>query len=516
MKLILTVSSLGISLLLVVTSCCENKCQTSEGLTNTAQGSHQHQPESPAEASIKQSLVRINSTIQKWSAVQPWDKTAPTKRQAMGVVISENCVLTTAEMAADATYIEFENTEGTRRLPAKVLAIDYEANLALLEPDNGDSESFFIDLQAISLGDPVKIGERVDVWQLEDSGMPIITDAIIQSVDIVSSFAQGHFFLTYEAKGSMQSASNSFTVPVIHQGKLLGLLTSYDAKDQIIDIIPPEIIRAFIDDAADGEYRGFPSLGIAITSTVDPNFRDWLKLSDDVGGLYVTKIRKGSAAEHAGLEKGDVIIEINGNAVGRRGYYTDSRYGRLYWSHLIRGSLKIGDEVTLKILRGGKEVTKTAVLDRPGERLVAHYTYDQAPSYLVKGGLIFQELTATYLKAFGNEWESKAPLNLLDVLASPEDYEEGRNHVVILSATIPTPATTGYEQLRNFIVTKVNGKSIPDIDALIEAFTHPDSEGLHTIEFADGPPKTIYLDASLSDLVDAELLKRGIPSLSKK
>ena len=183
---------------------------------------------------------------------------------------------------------------------------------------------------------------------------------------------------------------------------------------------------------------------------------------------------------------------------------------------MIRGSLKIGDEATLKILRGGKEVIKTAVLDRPGERLVAHYTYDQAPRYLVKGGLIFQELTATYLKAFGNDWESKAPLNLLDVLSSPEDYEEGRNHVVFLSATIPTPATTGYEQLRNFIVTKVNGKNIPDIDALIEAFGHPDADGLHTIEFADGPPKSIYLDATLSDRVDAELLKRGIPSLSKK
>ncbi len=513
MKFTPTLPALAIALQFIVTSCCENKCQTADPQPDSDE-SLQTAPR--ARDSIKKSLVRINSTIQTWSASQPWDKSAPTNRRALGVLISENCVLTTAEMAADASYIELENADSTRKLPAKVIAIDYEANLALLEPNNGDSKSFFSELESISLGNPATIGDRVDVWQLEDSGMPIITNATIQTADIVSSFAQGHFFLTYEAKGSMQSASNSFTVPVIHQGELLGLLSSYDAKDQIIDIIPPEIIRSFIDDAADGKYEGFPSLGIAITSTVDPNFREWLRLSDDVGGLYITEVRNGSAAQKAGLEKGDVIIEVDGKAIGRRGYYTDARYGRLYWSHLIRGSLKTGDRVELKILRQGQEVSKTATLARPGKRLVAHYTYDQAPRYLVKGGLIFQELTATYLKAFGNDWETKAPLNLLDVLASPEDYEEGRNHLVFLSAVIPTPATTGYEQLRHFIVTNVNGHEIADIQSLIEAFKTPDSDGLHTIEFADGPPKTIYLESSISDLVDAELLKRGIPSLMRQ
>ena len=314
----------------------------------------------------------------------------------------------------------------------------------------------------------------------------------------------------------MQSASNSFTVPVVRNGKLLGLLSSYDSKDQIIDIIAPEIIRAFLSDSADGEYTGFPSLGIAITSTVDPNFRDWLKLPDDVGGLYVTKVRKESAAQKAGLEKGDVIININDKPIGRRGYYTDEQYGRLYWSHLIRGSLKLGDEVELTILRGGQQKIIKATPARPEEPLVARDTYDQAPLYLIKGGLIFQELTASYLKAFGKDWQSKAPLNLLDIFMTPEDYEQGRNKIVFLSATIPTPATTGYERLRNFIIDNVNGQAIADISSLIKAFENPGPDGLHTIEFAEGPPKTIYLDASISDSVDAELLKRGIPALFRQ
>lgn len=511
-------SSLLLTLLLFqLSSCCKNQSypantEQEEPLPEDIKIDESHL----AKDSIKDSLVRINSTIQSWSAIQPWDKSPPTNRRALGVLLSDRRVLTTAEMAADATYIELENADSTRTIPAKVVAIDYEANLALLEPDNGDIESFFSDLKPLSIGQAATIGDQVDVWQLEDNGMPIITKANIQSVDIVSSFASGHFFLTYEAKGSMQSASNSFTVPVIRNGKLLGLLSTYDAKDQIIDVIAPEIIGAFLSDTADGNYNGFPSLGIAITSTVDPNFRDWLKLSEEVGGLYVTKVRKNSSAQKAGLQKGDVIIDINGKPIGRRGYYTDDLYGRLYWSHLIRGSLKIGDEVKLNILRDGEQIQLSATLERPADQLVPTHTFDQAPRYLVKGGLIFQELTATYLKAFGKNWESKAPLNLLDVLSSPEDYEDGKDRVVFLSATIPTPATTGYERLRNFVIKKVNGQDIADIPSLINAFKQPVPDQIHTIEFAEGPPKTIYLDAMLSDMVDTELLKRGIPSLARQ
>jgi S1-C subfamily serine protease len=505
-----------LSLLFVFSSCCDkNSCQNEKKSSKLTQQSIIDAASSDTSA-VRQSLVRINSTIQIWSASQPWDKSAPKKRRALGALLEGNRVLTTAEMAADATYIELENADNTRIIPAKVVAIDYEANLALLEPDNGDTDSFFKDLKPLRLGSSAKIGDRVDVWQLEDNGMPIVTDAVIQSVDIVSSFANGHFFLTYEAKGSMQSASNSFTVPVIRNGKLLGLLSSYDSKDQIIDIIAPEIIQAFIADTSDGDYVGFPSLGIGISSTVDPNFRDWLKLSDDLGGLYVTKIRKDSAAQKAGLEKGDVIININDKAIGRRGYYTDQQYGRLYWSHLIRGSLKQGDTLELTILRGGEQKQIMATLTRPEEPLVARDTYDQAPVYLIKGGLIFQELTATYLKAFGKDWQAKAPLNLLDIMMTPEDYEKDRNKIVFLSAVIPTPATTGYERLRNFIINKVNGQTIADISTLIDAFKKPGTDGLHTIEFAEGPPRTIYLDASIADTVDTELLKRGIPALSRE
>ncbi len=468
-----------------------------------------------AATAVQNALVRVTSTQQTWSTSQPWDKSRPSSRSALGVFLKNNHILTTAEMAANSTYIELENADSTRTLAAKVIAIDYESNLALLAPTNTDEKSFLSGLQPLELGQSANIGDTVGVWQLEDNGMHLITNAIIQGADIVSSFTSGNYFLTYEAKGSLQSTSSSYSLPVIKDGKLLGMLSSYDSKDQIIDIIAPEIITAFLADTADGNYEGFPSLGISINSTVDPNFRLWLKLSEDGGGLYITKVSKGSSAENAGILKGDVLVSVAGKPIGRRGYYDDDKYGRLYWSHLIRGSHKVGDSLKVTVLRKGEKKELTATLARPVKRLIPAHTIDQAPSYLVKGGFIFQELSTTYLTGFGKDWQSTAPLNLLDALSSPEDYEEGRNKLVFLSATVPTPATTGYERIRNYIIAKVNGQKISDIPALIKAFETPGTDGLHTIEFAEGRPKTIYLDAKASDAIDAELLKRGIPKLSR-
>jgi len=95
---------------------------------------------------------------------------------------------------------------------------------------------------------------------------------------------------------------------------------------------------------------------------------------------------------------------------------------------------------------------------------------------------------------------------------NPDDHAEGRRRVVFLSGAIPTPATIGYERLRNLIVAKVNGRKIEDTASLVEAFKHP-TDGLHSIEFED-EDFTIYLDERMSDGVDGQLMQRGIPHLS--
>ncbi len=90
----------------------------------------------------------------------------------------------------------------------------------------------------------------------------------------------------------------------------------------------------------------------------------------------------------------------------------------------------------------------------------------------------------------------------------------GRNRLVILSRTIPTEATLGYERISSVIVTKVNGKEIADIPSLVNAFKTPEKNGIHTIE-VDNVLKKLYLDAETAAKVEANFLKQGLPSLSR-
>jgi S1-C subfamily serine protease len=465
---------------------------------------------------IKTSVVRVNSTQQSWNPAQPWEKNTPSQRRALAAIIAPQRVLTTAELVADATFLELESPDGTHFAQAKVIAVDYEANLAVLGPvSEREGEILFANSTVLEVAPPPKIGQTLEIVQIEDNGVSLLTPGTLQSVDVSSNFLVGHNFLTFLVKASMQSAASSYSLPVLQNGKLAGVLISYNAKDQICDVASTDIVARFIKGSSNGDYKSFPSLGVSTARTEDSSFRQWLKLNDTQGGLYINSVRSGGAAETSGVRKGDVLLAIDGQAVDRRGYYQHPNYGRLHWGHLIRGGKSSGDVITLSLQREGQPLEIKATLTREEEssKLVPTYNFGKAPNFLVKGGLVFQELSRPLLESFGENWQSRAPLNFLDALKNPEKYEDKVDRVIFLSGSIPTPATVGYESLRNLIVAKVNGKEIKNMKSLIDAF-QDNIEELHSIEFKE-EDFTIHLDDEVATSVDTQLLKRGITRLSR-
>ncbi len=466
----------------------------------------------PLLAGPEKSVIRVNSTIQNFSASQPWEKAPSRSRRGLGTILPGNRILTTAAMATDATYIELQSADSTQTVTAKVSMIDYDANLALLVPDS--EPGFLAKLTPAEIAAPPKPGEQLSLLQFENNGDPLSTTGTIRSMELLSTFVTGRYFLCYTLKASMQTSGNSFTLPAFVDGKLAGILTSYDAKDQISDLISVDIIAAFLKDASDGKYEGFPSLGVGTTTTEDPHFRGWLKLPEDQGGLYITRILPGGSGDLAGLKKGDVILNVSGNDLDRRGYFQHPKYGTLYWPHLVKGAPLMGEKIPVQILRDGKQETIEVTLKKSPSPLVPTHRFDQAPPFLIKGGLVFQELSRPYLEAFGKDWSTRAPLNLLDVLSSPEDYEKGRRRVVVLTRVVATEATIGYDRLASQIIKSVNGEPVAGLPELAEALEKTPATGIHIIE-TDEEPYQIFLDEYLSDQVDADFLKRGLPILKR-
>ncbi|MFO1484095.1 MAG: PDZ domain-containing protein [Verrucomicrobiaceae bacterium] len=442
------------------------------------------------------SLVKVNATSQSYNLHLPWQKESPSGRRGLGVVLADNRVLVTAQMAADATYIELELPESGQKIPAKVVAVDYEANLALLEsPPSDKQKAFFAGLKPMGIDVSARIGDAVSILQTGRVGELIESPLVINKVLNRRYIVEGSGFLVYEAIGIIRSEANSFTLPVVKNGKLVGLLLSYDSKNQVTTILPAPIIAHFLKDVADGSYEGFPGLGMEMQNTQDEQYREFLGLKPNAPGVFISAVVKGASADKAGMKKGDILVSINGFAIDSRGDYKDPQFGALSAGHLVRGRAFVGDKVEMKVIRDGKEVILNGTLTRkmPEDYLVLPYQFDRGPKYVLMGGLLFQELSRPYLDSFGEEQRGGAILRLSRIATNPEKYEEeGRKKLVFLSLVLPTPSAQGYDKLGGQVVNKVNGKTINDLNDLAEAFKAA-KETWHVIELADFP-HVLYLD----------------------
>ncbi|MCG8599301.1 MAG: PDZ domain-containing protein [Verrucomicrobiales bacterium] len=468
------------------------------------------------EATPEKSIIRVNSTLQSYNFLRPWEKGAPTPRRGLGALLEGNRVLVTSEMVVNSTYVELEHPSSGARVPGKIVGLDYEANLAVLEPANSNSE-VFDGLEPLELDDSVVAGENLQVWQVEDNGDGVTTDVEVLRVNVGRYFIPGSSFLLYQVKGSLQARVNSFTLPVVKNGKLCGMLLSYSSKEQTAAVLPMPIIQSFLSDLEDGAYEGFPKLGVNIAQMLDETLREFAGVDEKNGGVFIRSVSKHSSAEKGGLKKGDVVLAIDGKAIDSRGNYVHEQYGKLSFAHLVGGNAKVGDKLKFDIIRDRKPMSLDIELVRkaPQDFLIDPYMFDRGPKYLIFGGLIFQELTLPYLESWGDEWPNRAPFKLVHANANPEEWEEeGRKKLVFLSNVLKTPSTLGYEQINSVILTKVNGNEINHIKDLAAAFADVPADGIHVIEFNDFP-KVIYVDERASQMVNQQLLQYGIGQLQR-
>ena len=171
-----------------------------------------------ADAAEKLSVVRVNVTTQSWDFHRPWGKRQPFTRRAIGAVLPGGRVLVTADMVANLTYLELENPEGGRKVPASVEAVDYEANLALLKTDA--ASDLLTGAPGMELAASA-IGDQLSVLQLENSGRLLVTKGPMTTAELASYPVDGAF-LIYRATLQLQGRDNSFTLPVVNGDKQIG------------------------------------------------------------------------------------------------------------------------------------------------------------------------------------------------------------------------------------------------------------------------------------------------------
>lgn len=453
------------------------------------------------------SILRVNSTNQAYDFTKPWNKKPSVSRRGLGTVLEGGRVLVTAELVANSNYVELEKAMTAEKCPAVVDRVDYNCNLAIVRPENPE---FLKNMVSIPLEKKIHTGDEVNVLQLESNGDIVQTMGQITSCAVSGYPMENMGLLLCKLRISLQQRDGSFTLPAVHNGALAGILMRYDSRNQTADLVSLPVIRRFIEK----DFTGFPLMGLSISSSRDPQFRRYIGLNEP-GGIYVTDVVAGGAAAKAGIKKGDVILSVAGRPIDQDGNYEDPEYGRILFTHLAY-SKDPGTVLDVKVFRNGAEVAIPVTMELPdrNKAVSKYWSADTAPRYVVLGGLVFVELSRPYLQEWGLDWLKKAPQRLVNYDAFQNELPGDRGKIIILSEVLPTPDTIGYEELKNLVVTNMNGRPIKSLEDIIDAAKFP-LNGFEKIEFEEDP-KCIYLDAaSLDSHRDALAKKYGLPALEQ-
>jgi serine protease Do len=265
-----------------------------------------------------------------------------------GVVVSgDGYILTNHHVIDGADRIRVEFTDG-RTLDAKLVGSDQPSDLAVLKVDGSN-------LQAIGLGnsDAVQVGDVVLAV-----GNPLgigqtVTMGIVSAKGRSTGVGDGSYedFLQTDAP---INHGNSGGALVNTKGELIGInsqiLSVSDGNIGIGFAIPANMARHVMDELRGGGRVRRSQLGVTV-QPVTADLAASLGLKD-VRGAIVSSVASGSAAERAGIKRGDVITAFNGQPVSDfnalRNRVADARPG---------------SSASVAIVRDGSERTLTVKLD---------------------------------------------------------------------------------------------------------------------------------------------------------
>ena len=350
----------------------------------------------------------------------------PRRPRAMGsgvIVDAENGYLLTNHHVIDnAEQITVALTD-RREFEAEVVGADPETDIALLKIDADSLTALpFADSNELQVGDyVVAIGNPFGLGQTITAG---IVSAVGRSGLSLESYED---FIQTDAAINV---GNSGGALINLKGELVGINTAiFSGRGGNIGIgfaIPINMARQIMDQLlTHGEIqRG--RIGVQIQDLI-PDLAEALGTSHERGAV-VAQVIPGTPAEAAGIQIGDVIVEMNGEPV----------VGSSDLRNKV-GLLRVGDAVRLTIERDGKPMTIELAVGESSE--VALGAGSQVPQLK---GVVLGPLT------------SSSPL-----------YEEVEG-VLVIEVEVDTPAwNAGLRE--GDVIVEVNRREVKSTDEILEA-----------------------------------------------
>ncbi|MFQ5603056.1 MAG: DegQ family serine endoprotease [bacterium] len=273
-----------------------------------------------------------------------------------GVIVSpKGYILTNYHVIKDADEVNV--IIDRQEFDAEIIGTDPMTDIAVIKIDKdhlayaqlGDSDKLEVGEWVLAIGSPFDL-------KLQHT----VTSGIISAKGRSNLELSGElFYQDFIQTDAAINPGNSGGALVNIRGELIGINTAILPGNTGGNIgigfaIPINMAKRVMDDLiAEGKVtRGY--LGVRI-GTPDAEMSEALKL-EDVRGAIVNEVMKDTPADEAGLEVGDVVIEVNGKKVEDSQMLTN-----------MIASFNPGETVKLKIVRDGRTKYLDVKLgERPG------------------------------------------------------------------------------------------------------------------------------------------------------
>ncbi|MBM4377148.1 MAG: trypsin-like peptidase domain-containing protein [Deltaproteobacteria bacterium] len=233
-------------------------------------------------------------------------------------------------------------------LAAQVVGRDTKVDLALLKIQSptqlpsvvlGDSHALRVGEQVLAVGNPFGLGHSVSLGIVSAKARTIGAGPYDDFIQTDASINPGN------------SGGPLFNL----RGEVIGINTAIRAGAEGIGFaIPVDVLKDVLDQLRQKGFVERGKLGLTF-QPVTPELAAALGM-DRSRGAIVNEVMKDSAAARAGVQSGDVIVEVGGVGIER-----SEELARNVARHAP------GSIVELKVLRQGKPFTVRATLDRLDE-----------------------------------------------------------------------------------------------------------------------------------------------------
>ncbi|KAJ1484164.1 trypsin-like cysteine/serine peptidase domain-containing protein [Baffinella frigidus] len=388
------------------------------------------------------SVIKVFTVAASPNWFMPWQTKQQRESTGSGFIIEGRRILTNAHCVADQAHVMIRKHGDPTKYTARVVAVGHECDLALLTTD---SEEFWKGTTSLKVSGIPELQDPVAVV-----GYPTGGDNISVSVGVVSrvepqQYVHGATSLLAIQIDAAINPGNSGG-PAIMNNEVVGVaFQSLEGAENIGFIIPVPIINHFLEDVErnQGNYVGFPALGISCQAMENPQMRKFFKMKPDENGVLICKVRPLTDAAKL-LKKHDVILQVDGQSLGNDGTVLFRNRERISFDYVLSGKFA-GDKVDIVLLRDGERQTIT-IEAQPLKHLVPIQQYDLLPRYLIHAGLVFTPLSQPYLHEYGDDWYNTSPRRLCERALFLEQQREGQELVILSQVASPSyiPARETY------------------------------------------------------------------------